>query len=339
MFNGSPMTMKKNVFAPNKRNKQMKTLTYFVSLLTGELEQSGRHGTARAYRSSLNRLLEFTGNDGLTFTDLTPGLLKRYEQQLLTQGCKRNTVSLYMRMLRSVCNQAVSRKITRLASGLFDEVFTGTDSSEKRAVNPSVIRHLRELDLSGKPTLETARDLFLLSFYLRGIPFVDLIRLRKSDLNRGVLRYRRSKTGSLLTVEVEPCAQEILRKYATKASGSIYLLPVLTKEGRGGYRQYQNALRRYNLHLHKLSALLGLKNHLTSYVARHSWATAAYRQGIPVAVISESLGHSSEKVTYTYLASFDNRTLSRANRKIIDLILSGKHPQSQANYFQKLGYD
>ena len=324
----------------------MKTLTVFVSSLVEELEISNRHGTARAYRSSLNRLLEFTGNHRLSFSDLTPGLLKRYEQSLLIQGCKRNTVSLYMRMLRSVCNQAVSRKITRLPVGLFDEVFTGTDSSDKRAVTPTVIRHLRELDLSGNIRLETARDFFLLSFYLRGIPFVDLIRLRKSDLKRGVLRYRRSKTGCLLTVSVEPCAQEIIRKYASKDSGSIYLLPVLTKEGKGGYRQYQNALRRYNLHLHKLSSLLGLKTTLTSYVARHSWATAAYRQGIPVAVISESLGHSSEKVTYAYLASFDNRTLSRANRKIIGLILPGKQPQLQggnfrpsAVNFKKLGYD
>ena len=322
----------------NKRKEQMNTLITFVSSLSEELEQSGRHGTARAYRSSLNRLLEFTGNRQLTFSNLTPGLLKRYEQTLLIQGCKRNTVSLYMRMLRSVCNQAVRREVAHIPSGLFDEVFTGTDSSEKRAVNPAVIRRLRELELASSPVLETARDLFLLSFYLRGIPFVDLIRLRKSDLSRGMLRYRRSKTGRLLTVAVEPCAQEILRKYATQAAGSIYLLPVLSKEGKGGYRQYQNALRRYNLHLHRLSALLGLKVNLTSYVARHSWATAAYRQGIPVAVISESLGHSSEKVTYTYLASFDNRTLSRANRKIIGLILPNRNTQSQANYFQKSAY-
>ena len=324
---------------PIKPNKQMKILSAFVSLLSGELEQNGRHGTARAYRSSLNRLLEFTGDTLLSFTDLTPGLLKKYEQALLAQGCKRNTVSLYMRMLRSVCNQAARRQEIRIRTDLFDEVFTGTDSSEKRAVNPAVIRKLRELDLTANAALETARDLFLLSFYLRGIPFVDLIRLRKSDLNRGMLRYRRSKTGRLLTVAVEPCAQEILRKYAAKAAGSIYLLPILSKEGKEGYRQYQNALRRYNLHLHRLSALMRLKANLTSYVARHSWATAAYRQGIPVAVISESLGHSSEKVTYTYLASFDNRTLSRANRKIIDLIVPGRNSQSQGSNFKKSAYN
>lgn len=327
--------MKRLGFTSNKQTNKMTTLTFFVSLLAGELEQSGRHGTARAYRSSLNRLLAFSANRQLTFADLNPGLLKRYEQLLLSEGCKRNTVSLYMRMLRSICNQAVRQGIARIPGDLFDEVFTGTDSSEKRAVSPSVIRRLRELNLSGNSTLETARDLFLLSFYLRGIPFVDLIRLRKSDLNRGIIRYRRSKTGRLLTVAVEPCAQDIFRKYAPSAVGSIYLLPILTKEGTSGYRQYQNALRRYNLHLHRLSALLGMKINLTSYVARHSWATAAYRQGIPVAVISESLGHSSEKVTYTYLASFDNRTLSRANREILSLVLPHRNLNSKANYFKK----
>ena len=321
----------------NKLKNTMKSLDVFVLLLAQKLELSGRHGTARAYMSSLRRLQNYAGKETVFFADLTPHFIKCYEQHLLTDGCKRNTVSLYMRMLRSVCNQAEQRQVAQVSAGLFNEVFTGTDTSEKRAVTPSVIRRLREIDLRGNTTLETTRDLFLLSFYLRGIPFVDLIRLRKSDLSRGMLRYRRSKTGRLLTVAVEPCAQEILRKYGT--TNSAYLLPVLTKEGKGGYRQYQNALRRYNLHLQRLSTLLGLKVNLTSYVARHSWATAAYRQGVPVAVISESLGHASEKVTYTYLASFDNRTLKRANQKIIALVFPEKNPQLQAHNFKKSAYD
>ncbi|MCI1682660.1 MAG: site-specific integrase [Bacteroides sp.] len=298
----------------------MKSLDAFVSLLVDDLALAGRHGTAHSYRSSVRRLIRFTGNTEFPFSALTPCFLKRYEQHLLLEGCKRNTVSLYLRMLRSICNQAVSRGIVQIPPGLFDDVFTGTDSSEKRAVSPSVIRHLHDADLSACPSLEVSRDCFLLSFYLRGIPFVDLIRLRKSDISKNVLRYRRSKTNRLLTVSVEPCAQAILRKYASQVKNSPYLLPIITKEGYAGYRQYQSALRRYNQHLGQLSALLGLKVKLTSYVARHSWATAAYHQGIPVSVISESLGHASEKVTYTYLASFDNRTLSRANRKVIALV-------------------
>lgn len=299
----------------------MNTLREFVNLLADELTRSGRYGTVHAYKSAVCSLIRFSGNEQLSFADLIPALLKAYEQQLLAEGSKRNTISLYMRMLRSVCNQASERGITRIPEDLFRDVFTGTDPSQKRAAKPGVIRRLLEMDLEKYPELSFSRDLFLLSFYLRGIPFVDLVHLRKSDIQGGVLQYRRRKTGRLLTVSLESCAQAVLRKYAELSKQSPYLLPVISLSGKDGYRQYQNALRLYNKHLHRLSDLLGLKENLTSYVARHSWATAAYREGIPVAVISESLGHASEKVTYSYLASFDNRTLRQVNRRVIALTL------------------
>jgi len=299
----------------------MISLSKFTTILITHLLESGRYGTARAYRSALNRLVIYWGSDEISFADISPAMLKSYEQYLFHRGCKRNTVSLYMRMLRSICNQAANRGICNIQKGLFEEVFTHTDSSEKRAVSPSVIRKIREAKLPVGSMLDFSRNMFLLSFYLRGIPFVDLIHLRKKDINHGVLRYRRSKTGKLLTVGLEPCATEIFRKYASAVKKSPYLLPIIKGEGLEAYRQYQNALRGYNLYLHKLSAFLKLNVNLTSYVARHSWATAAYRQGIPVAIISESMGHSSEKITYTYLASFDNRTLCHANRKVIALVI------------------
>ena len=136
----------------------------------------------------------------------------------------------------------------------------------------------------------------------------------------GGVRYRRSKTKRLLTVAIEPCAQVIIRKYEQYTQNSPYLLPIINPALPDKYKQYQSALRLYNKRLNHLSTLLGLKIRLTSYVARHSWATAAYREGIPVSVISESLGHASEKVTYTYLASFENRTLRNANKKVIALL-------------------
>lgn len=303
-------------------NKVRHVLTFreYTFSLIKDLTQKGRYGTAHAYSCSMNRLLGFTSDQNFRFESFTPEFLKRYEQYLLALGRKRNTVSLYMRMLRAICNRAVRNGIASLPKGLFDEVFTGTDPSEKRAVPPSSVSLLREADLSEHSHLELARDIFLLSFYLRGIPFVDLVHLRPADISRGVLRYRRSKTGRLLTVTVEPCAQAIFKKYASRTVGATYLLPVVKDKGALGYRQYQSALRRYNVQLGELSRLLGLKVKLTSYVARHSWATAAYHQGIPVSIISESLGHASEKITYTYLASFDNRTLSKANRKVIGLV-------------------
>lgn len=298
----------------------MNSITDFVTTLAGKLVQSERHGTARSYISSIRRLNLFMQRDTLTFDELTPALLKQYELHLYADGCKRNSVSLYMRMLRSIFNQACRRGIATPIIGLFDEVFTGTDSSEKRAASPNVIKRLNEVELGGLSELIFARDIFLLSFFLRGIPFVDLAHLRKSDIRMGVLRYRRSKTNRLLTVALEPCAQALFRKYAALTKDSPYLLPIISRPGSNEYRQYQSALRLYNKRLARLSEILRLKTPLTSYVARHSWATAAYRQGIPVAVISESLGHASEKVTYTYLASFENRTLRNANRKVIALL-------------------
>lgn len=309
-------------YSKQNKTKRMDSLHAFVAQLTAELSGSGRHATARSYKSALKRLTLFTRNEKITFVELTPSLLKGYEQHLYADGCKRNSVSLYMRMLRSICNQARRLGIADFQAGLFDEVFTGTESCRKRAVSPDIIRRLYEFDLDAETSaLRFSRDMFLLSFYLRGIPFVDLAHLRKSDLGKNLLTYRRSKTGRELTVSLEPCALAILRKYALLAEGSPYLLPIITCIGKNEYGQYQSALRLYNYHLGRISKLMGLKESLTSYVARHSWATAAYREGIPVAVISESLGHSSEKVTYNYLASFDNRTLKRANRKVIALIM------------------
>jgi integrase len=302
--------------------------------LVRELLASGRYATARAYSSSVRRVLHFSGDEGLCFSSITPEFLKRYEQHLLCGGCRRNTVSLYLRMLRALCNRASRLGLARFPSGLFDEVFTGTDSSSKRAIPTSSVKLLRDADLCSNPGLEQARDFFMLSFYLRGIPFVDLVHLRHSDLSSGMLRYRRSKTGSPLTVKIEPEAASLIRKYSSRCAGSSYLLPVITCDGASGYLQYQSALRRYNESLGELSRRLHLKVRLTSYVARHSWATAAYQSGIPVTVISESLGHASEKVTYTYLAGFNNHTLSLANRKVIGMVTQpgcGKYNKVNAN--------
>ena len=253
---------------------KMKTITDFVFMLIEELKQSGRYGTARSYSSSIKRLNAFIGYDKLTFHELTPELLKKYELFLYQEGCKRNTVSLYMRMLRSICNQVTRRGKASPQLGLFDDVFTGTDSSEKRATTPLIIGRLQDLDLDNASSLAFARDMFLLSFFLRGIPFVDFTYLRKSDVKMGVLRYRRSKTKRLLTVAIEPCAH-IIRKYEQYTQNSPYLLPIINPALPDKYKQYQSALRLYNKRLNHLSTLLGLKIRLTSYVARHSWATAA----------------------------------------------------------------
>lgn len=307
---------------------------YFTRLLSQDLKKKGRNGTARSYICAVNRLVRFLNKYELTFEEITPSLLKNFEQHLLSDGKARNTVSMYMRMLRSICNQAIDQHIVSLPANLFKDVFTGGDSAQKRAVSTKLIMKLGTVDTTHSRSLTFTQDMFLLSFYLRGIPFVDLAHLRKTDINMGVLRYRRSKTNKELTVVLENCALDIFKKYEKYVTRSPYLLPIIERPGHDEYQQYQSALRLYNKNLEIFSDHLKLKTRLTSYVPRHSWATAAYRQGIPVSIISEALGHSSEEVTYHYLASFDDKTLRNANRKVLSLI--GKKGRQPTRSQQKI---
>ena len=190
-----------------------------------------------------------------------------------------------------------------------------------RAISPLLIRRLVNLDLEKKPALRFSRDMFLLSFYLRGIPFVDLVHLRKTDVKHNTIYYYRHKTRQQLSVHIESYAAQIINRYKNE---SPYLLLILSLTGEDGYRQYKSALRLYNQHLHTLSKMLRLSIPLTSYVARHSWATTAKDEGVAISVISESLGHTSEKVTHVYLASFDNNAMSKANKKVIATIHPNK---------------
>ncbi len=303
----------------------MTTIHTYTKFLVENIRKFGRYSTAGIYNSAVNSFLRFTGNVKLTFHAVTPEIIKQYEEDLLKQGRRHNTLSTYMRMLRSIFNQAEEEGITLSYSTdeLFRYVFTGYESTVKRAVSPALIRRLALLDLDKYPRLQFSRDLFLLSFYLRGIPFVDLAYLRKSDVRHNTIYYYRHKTQQQLSVHIESYAAQILEKYQPD-NDSPYLLPILTETGEKAHRQYKSALRLYNLHLHRLSSLLKLSDPLTSYVARHSWATTAKHEGIAISLISESLGHTSEKVTHTYLASFDNNAMSKANRKVISTIHSGK---------------
>lgn len=295
----------------------------FTESLIKKAKLSGRYSTADSYLSTLHRLQLFTNAPDMHFDKITPELIKAFEQHLFQKGLFDNTVSLYMRMLRSIFNQAVTAGVATLnTKEIFENVFVGCDATAKRAIKPVLINQLLETDLSHCPQLEFSRDMFLLSFYLQGIPFVDLAYLRKSNVNGNILIYRRPKTGQQLYITIEKCAAKIIKRYACRCKDSAYLLPILTATGETGYRQYKSALRLYNKHLHRISDLIKITPQLTSYVARHTWASTARENGIPVSIISTGMGHSSEKVTYVYLESLDNKTMSDANKKVISAVTS-----------------
>lgn len=304
----------------------------FTKELIVKARQTGKYSTAEIYSSALHSLQSFSDCPAIRFDEITPGLIKSFEQHLLRKNLHGNTVSLYLRMLRSIFNQAVDTGAATLHTReIFKNVFVGCDVTAKRAVKPVLIGKLLQTDLSLYPQLEFSRDLFLLSFYLQGMPFVDLAYLRKSNINGSLLVYRRQKTDQPLCITVEKCAAAIIKRYARKCKDTPYLLPILTEMGEAGYKQYKSALRLYNKHLHQISALIKISPALTSYVARHTWASTARENGVPVSVISKGMGHSSEKVTYVYLESLDNKTMRDANKKVISAVTSKRKNQTKKN--------
>lgn len=287
----------------------------FMQRIIHRLQELHHDRTAETYHAAYRSLLSFRGNEQLPFGEVSPDLMLRYENHLRQRGLSKNTTSFYMRILRAVFNRAVEEGLVPQCHP-FRHVYTGVDKTVKRAVSLPVIRRLKALDLSRKPHLDLARDLFLFSFYTRGMSFVDMAYLRQSDRSGNMLVYRRRKTGQRLLVRWEPCMQAIVDKYASRSSCG-HLLPILDSGAATSRRAYLNALSRTNRNLHLLGALLRLDAPLTMYVARHSWASIARHKNIPLSVISEGMGHDSEHTTQIYLASLDNRVVDGANRKII----------------------
>lgn len=180
-----------------------------------------------------------------------------------------------------------------------------------------IIKQLKLQDLSYDTSLDFARDMFLFSFYTRGMSFIDMAYLKKKDLHNEVLIYRRRKTGQQLFIRWEKCMQDIVDKYGP--TPTEYLLPIIQHQ-KEELKQYRNALHLINHKLRKISKILELPSHITMYVARHSWASIAKSQNIPIGVISEGMGHNSESTTRIYLASLDNSIIDKANRMIINKI-------------------
>lgn len=294
-----------------KRSYAHHPFTEFAYEIINQLRQSGHIRTSETYQSMVISFCKF--RQYVMLEDINSELIRSYESWMRQQGLTMNTCSFYMRILRAIYNRAIDRGFVEY-NNPFRHVYTGIDKTLKRALDLRTIRRLKALDISSKPTLSLARDIFMFSFYTRGMSFVDIAFLRKSDLSHGVLRYRRRKTNQPLIVRWEKCMQEVVERYDT--SNSPYLLPIITRAG-DERNQYLKASSKINRDLKVLGKMLGLQMPLTMYVARHSWATIARDKRIPISIISESMGHESEMTTRIYLSSISHHEIDRANHSIL----------------------
>ena len=283
-----------------------------------EFETENRYSSAHVYKSAENAFIAYMEAKRIREFTFNSQLLKGFEDYLIRKRLSWNTVSTYMRMLRATYNRAVEKRIAKYVPYLFKGVYTGVESKTKRAMPPEIMARLMQERTQEKYPVS---KWLVLMFLLRGIPFIDLAHLRKCDLTGEIITYHRHKTKKELNVSIPKEAMNIIHHNLDKSS-SPYLFPILNgmANGREAHKNYQSELRKLNYRLSILSKELGNGIKLSSYAARHTWATTAYHQKMPMGLISNALGHSSIKVTEAYLKPFDNNELNKVNMEIISYI-------------------
>lgn len=295
--------------------ESLKSQQFFFSYMEDVIEQlidCGQFNTAKNYISSYRSFFSFCQNYSLAFSELTPELLEKYEAMLKQKKIMSNTSSFYLRTLRAVYLKAVEQDIVTDARP-FRRVFTGVAKTVKRAITDKEIQRIKSLDLQTHPALDIARDVFLFSFYGRGMSLIDLAHISTDDLKDGYILYSRSKTQQALRVKILPQMQETINKYRHREAP--YILPLIKGKGDRG-KDYDAAIRRVNNNLKKIAAMARIKTNLTTYVARHSWATICKTKNVPIAIISDGLGHDSISTTEIYLKSFDQAAIDAANELV-----------------------
>lgn len=299
------------------RYAQEYSLFNFMESIIIKLKQNGKVRTSETYTSALNSFKKFRKDEDIMLDCLNSEVMEAYEAWHQSRGVAPNTISFYTRILRAVYNRAVEEDIVENKNP-FRHVYTGVDKTIKRALPLPVIKKIKALDLSLTPALDYARDMFMMSFMLRGMSFIDMAFLRKTDLQNGYVTYRRRKTGQKLVIEWTNEMQLILDKYPENASD--YLLPVIRNPGTNERCTYHNMGYNINHSLKAVAKVVGVTIPLTLYVARHSWASIAKSKGIPLSVISEGMGHDNEATTQIYLASLDTSAVDKANSLILKSI-------------------
>lgn len=303
-----------DVAAKFRHNGKGHTFFVFMENVIARLDGLKRTGTAKNYRAALGSFRRFRKDMDIPMESVDHIVMEDYQAYLNATGLAPNSTSFYMRILRAAYNRAVEQELT-IDRRPFRTVFTGTERTVKRAISIRDIRRIKDLDLSDRPNLEFARDIFLFLFLCRGMSFIDAAFLKKTDIQNGILSYRRHKTGQLLHIRIIKQIDELLGRYS--ADGQPYLLPIITVPGKDERKQYESALHHINKSLKAIAEMIRLPVALTTYVTRHTWATIAKSKNVPVNVISDALGHDSVATTQIYLASIDPSTIDDANELVI----------------------
>lgn len=298
-----------------QRHLPPKALDGYIRERIRDKRAANRHNAADLYRTTGNWITQFQQGRLLYLHRITSGWIDRFIGFLQAAGLKPNTVNTYISNLRALYNQAVrDRLLTAPAESPFAHILLRRGKPVSRAIDAGNLRQLVTLPID-HPHLAPAIDYCTFSYLACGMPFIDLAHLTAHNIQGNELVYRRHKTGTLIRIGLTQGMHHLIRKYADSASP--YLFPILPVGHSVKHEEYKALLRRYNRELKLLGESLRLPVPLTSYVFRHTWATEALRKHTPIAVISQALGHTSEKTTRFYLASIEQAEMNRMNERVV----------------------
>lgn len=308
--------------ALSKKSVGKLTLFRFTDELVQRHKDVDKIGTANAFQNVKRIISRFTKERDATFKEIDYTFLTRLEEDLLKRKVTENSIAVYMRTLRSVYNKAIAEGHAREAEYPFKayKLTKLNTKTKKRALTKEQVKKIADCDLELGSKLWVARSIFLFSYYCRGINFIDVAQLKWSNIQDGRLHYTRAKTGHQFNIALLPPALEILDFYKVRKDGSGFIFPIL-----GTYHdteqkvknRVKKVMKEVNSNLRTVAGKIGLDFNITTYVARHSYATVLKRQNVSTSQISEALGHSSEKITQVYLDSFENTVLDEADKFLL----------------------
>lgn len=300
-----------------KRAKKRKALTLeeYINERVHYKRSLGKHSTADLYRAAGAHFRNFYGKGACRLSDLNPTLVADFVHYLQSLRLKTNTINSYLSSLRAVFNAALQSRLVKVKEHPFSALKLKREMTAKRAVPVEFVKKMAATDFTEDPKLDLAADLALFSFMAYGMPFVDVVHLRKENIDGDEIIYSRHKTGARIRIKITAGMQALIDKHRNDGP---YLFPVLT--GRTGYRAYKSLLAVHNGAMKKIGRLLHVPVKLTSYVMRHTWASEALRCNVPITVISQAMGHTSEKTTRIYLEQLDASVLNNANKQITGML-------------------
>lgn len=290
----------------------------FTNQLIEELKKSKQFGTARSYKGVASVLKEFCNNKDLSFKSINYQFLSRLETSHLAKGNTLNGLSVYMRAIRAIYNKAIKSGLVDKELYPFEAYKIKSAPTEKRALEWDLLKEIINSKITPDHQCFNARNYFVASYMMYGMNFKDMAFLKKSDIKDGRIQYQRKKTSKYYDIKITSNLDKILTYYSELSAYTEYIFPIINRQNPELQdRDIQWARKRYNKKLKLLAKECGIEKNLTSYVSRHSFATQAMLQDVPLNAISSMLGHSSIKTTEIYLKSLPSKILDDYNLRIL----------------------